>query len=292
MDDSMTQSVLEYQQGKLSLDQIRNLVLVEAYDHLRRYRRKGEDEVSEFLLVFYDRIPGLLGRFRCQGLPFRHFLLRSLRWQWTSFRADRSRARRQGWLVADAAYGSGNEDVVAEPGSGSWEPGPVRPLTVSSTRRLVLLVLKAAPYLDDGQIEAFCRHTGTDLAWLQACQHRLKTTTIVRRSKRAILVEKRGEAFYRRLLAEDEAQREFDPVRRQVFERRAMLYRRRMASLTRQQETLSTAPTHLEVATLLGMPKGSVDSGLYHLKKELVRVYSGRHDDPSGHQQRPQKTRT
>jgi len=152
--------------------------------------------------------------------------------------------------------------------------------------------LKAAPWLEEAHLEAVSRQTGVELAWLQACQHRLRATTDRRRGRRELLVEKRGDAFYRRLLAEDDARREADPERRQVHERRAGLYRTRLANLTTRQNAMSTAPTHLELAHLLGMPKGSVDSSLYHLKKELACVYSGgHHDHPTGDQQRPQETR-
>lgn len=289
MDDVLTWEVLEYQQGRASLERVRNRVLVEAFEHLRRYSRKGEDEVSEFLLEFHGRIEGLLRRFEARGLPFRHYLLRSLRWQWNSFRTDWSRRRRQAWLAADTGWGSVEE--LAESGAAAEDPPSLTLLSPVARRRLVLLALKAAPYLDDGHLEAVCRETGAELAWLQACQQRLRVTTRHRSHRREILIEKRGEAYCRRLMAEDDARREADPDRRRVHERRAGLYRTRLANLTLQQNALSTAPTHQELARLLNMPKGSVDSGLYHLKKHLRLVYSDRHDDPpSGDQQHPQKT--
>lgn len=291
MHDSLTKSVLDYQLGLVPLEAVRNLVLVETFDHLRRYGRKGEDEISEFLLGFHGKIEGLIGRFRCRGLPFRHFLLRTLRWQWNTFRTERAKERRRAQLAYDHGLGCETAEVLAEPCPG-WNPTPPPVLSPASSRRLVLLALKAAPYLDESHLEAVSRQTGVELPWLQACQYRLKAATDRRRSRRDLLVEKRGDAYYKRLQAEDDARREFDPDRRMVHERRAVLYRRRLASLSRQQSVLSTSPTHLELAVLLGMPKGSVDSGLHHLKKELACVYSGRHDDHSGgDKQRPQETR-
>lgn len=290
MEDPLTQSVLAFQSGARTLEEIRNLVLLEAFRHLRRYSRKSEDEVSDFLLDFHPKIPGLLGRFQARGLPFRHFLLRTLRWQWNSFRADRSREKRRVRLTSDAAWDEPDAEVVAEGGLGA-DAGLCKPLSTVLRRRLVLLALKAAPYLDEGHLEAVCRESGTDLAWLQACQHRLCLALRPRHQRRDVLVEKRSEAFCRRLMAEDDARREVDPERRAVHEHRAGLYRQRLSRLSRQQNALSTVPTHLEVAAVLGMPKGSVDSGLYHLKKALGSVYIGPHDPPRRHEQRPQEDR-
>lgn len=293
MEDELTQSVLGYQEGRIPFETVRDLVLVEAFAHLRRYRRKGEDEVSEFLLLFHDKIEGLLGRFRCQGLPFRHYLLRTLRWQWNTFRAGSAAERRRAWLAVDTGLG----EVLAEPGASF---GPAHAvissdvLSPSALRRLVLMALKASPYLEDLHLEEICRQTGVDLAWIQACQYRLAAVTGQRRLRREVLVEKRGTAYYRRLEAEDEVRREDDPCRREGPERRAGLYRSRLHSLSHQQRVVSAAPTHRELSSFLGIPKGSIDSGLYHLKRELASVYSSSHEDdhPGGNEQCPQEART
>ena len=286
MDDSLTQSVVDYQKGLTALDEVRNLVLLEAFRHLGRYRRKGEDEVSEFLLQFHGRIEGLLGRFHCQGLPFRHFLLRSLRWQWNSFRADRGRLRRQARLVAEAGLVDPDQ-VMAEPGG--WESSPA--LTPMDRKRLLLLALKASPWLEERHWEALSRETGLELPWLQACQHRLQAATERNRGRRQRLLDKRGEVFYRRLVAEDDARQEVDPERRQVHERRASFYRTRLTNLARREQSVSSAPTHRDLAQLLGMPKGSVDSSLYHLKKQMASVYTGQDDSSPRDEQPPQKGR-
>ena len=291
MVDPLTRLVLEFQDGKIPLGVVRNKILEEVFSHLRRHGRKGEDEVSEFLLKFHEKIPGVLARFRPQGLPFRHFLLRTLRWQWNTFRSECSRERRQAWLATDTGVGWPEGECLAEPSSPPWDPGQVPPLNPSSVKRLVLLILKASPFLEEGHLEALSAHTGTELAWLQACQRRLKETTEQRRGRRELVTLKRSEAYYKRLMAEDDARREVDPIRRQIHERRAVRYRRRLSNLSREQVAISSAPTHRELAHLLGVPKGTVDSSLHHLKKELSRVYNGDHDHPSGDQQRPQETR-
>jgi hypothetical protein len=287
MEDDLTTAVMDYKNGLVPLETIRNHVLTEAFTHLRRYRRKGEDEVSDFLLDFHTRIEGLLARFVCRGLPFRHFLLRTLRWQWNTFRAVQARQRRQAWLAVDTGL-VGEGFAVAESPAEDRDDPPL--LSPSEKRRLVLLALKACPYLEDWHLEAVSRQSGADLAWLQACQHKLTAATAERRSRRERLADKRGDAYYRRLMAEDDARREADPVRRMVHEHRASVYRSRLLHLSRQREAMTAAPTHLELARLLGMPKGSVDSGLYHLKRALASVYSGPDDAPSRHGEPAQET--
>lgn len=271
MDDALTQAVLQFQQGTLPLEQVRNLILIETFLHLSRFGRKGEDEVSEFLLEFHPRIPRLLERFHPRGLPFRHFLLRTLRWQWNSFQVERARLRRIDWLTA-TTWAAEEVSETFEPEGEGDDPEPRLGLEPLDRHRLVLLALKAAPYLSEHQVEVVSRHSGADLAWLQACQHRLQATTVARARRQHSLVERRGEVLSRRLLAEDDARREVDPDRRARCERRAQLYRTRLASLDHQKHVLTLAPTHRELARLLGMPKGTVDSSLFHLKRALKAV--------------------
>ena len=275
MQDDLTGIVLDYKNGLVPLSAVRNRVLLAAYAHLRRYRRKGEDEASEFLLEFHAKIEGLLARFTPRGLPFRHFLLRTLRWQWNTFRSTQARLRRQALLALDCGAG-GDGFAVAE--GGPEAPAELPVLTLSDRKRLVLLALKAAPYLEDHHLEEISRHSGVDLAWLQACQQKLRAATDERRGRRVQLSDRRGDAYYRRLMAEDDARRETDPQRRLVHEHRASLYRTRLLHLSRQREAMTAAPTHRDLALLLGMPKGSVDSGLYHLKRSLAATR--RHDNP------------
>jgi hypothetical protein len=272
--DDLTNAVLDYKKGLVPLEVIRNRVLIEVFAHLRRYRRKGEDEVSEFLLDFHAKIEGLLTRFVPRGLPFRHFLLRTLRWQWNTFRAVQAKLRRQALLTLDCGLSGDGFSVAEGPPEELAEPPT---LSAIERKRLVLLALKASPYLEEHHLEFVSRVAGVDFAWLQACQQKLRGLTAERRGRREQLADKRGDAFYRRLMAEDDARREADPERRMTHEHRASLYRTRLLHLSRQREAMTAAPTHRELAELLDMPKGSVDSSLYHLKRTLASVY-GDHD--------------
>ena len=52
--------------------------------------------------------------------------------------------------------------------------------------------------------------------------------------------------------------------------------RLRMRTAMQRMSRVGLAPTNLEIAKALGVPKGTVDSGLYWLKRKLASVY-----DPS-----------
>ena len=46
-----------------------------------------------------------------------------------------------------------------------------------------------------------------------------------------------------------------------------------MQSTAARMASVGISPTNLEIARILSIPKGTVDSGLYWLKKKLALVY-------------------
>ncbi len=69
-----------------------------------------------------------------------------------------------------------------------------------------------------------------------------------------------------------------DPAGRQAREQALARARRRMRLAMQRMARVGLSPTNREIAALLGVPKGTVDSGLYWLKRKLASVY-----DPDVH---------
>jgi hypothetical protein len=180
------------------------------------------------------------------------------------------------------------------PGGGA-EPAPKQLPSLhepARRNRLILLALKSALALDDAQAEELCRLTGTDLAWMQSQLAQVRELLEAQRQKNLALTERQSEVYGLRLMAEARAQLEPEPGRREIWEERARWYRERLKGLRERKRSLTMVPTHLDLGRMLGIPKGTVDSGIFHLKKELASLYNApRDDDSSGNQQPPQKRR-
>jgi hypothetical protein len=287
--DSLTEKVLACRAGQLEQKPVQDQILLLVYGHLRAGHR-DEDDVSGFLLEFFPRIKGLMERFRDKGVPFRHYLLRTVRWHWTSYLIAKNHAEANAHLLQEPnhlSYDDSFVDSMDVAESPEFEPQPQ-----VHQKRLVLLALKSAAYLEDLQVEEVCRRTGTDLAWLQSKVDQIKSSVESQAGKVKNLTQRQGEVYWQRLVAEDRVRREPDPERRKAWERRASLYRQRLTGLRERKRSVSLTPTHLDLGKMLGLPKGTVDSGIFHLKKELASLYTDPRDPPSGNQQPAQKTRT
>ena len=279
MDENLTALVLNYQKRQITLKTARDAVLSAAYQFLQRRHGRDEDEVSEFLLDFYDKIPNLMERFQDQGLPFRHFLLRSLTWQWKTFQTTRIQQARHEEALSRWATDEYKGDLVSEPAEVPvWTTE--KDISHEIGKSLVLLILKTWSELSPSQVEILAAKAGLDLAWVQASAARLEAVVAKRKARLHSVLQRLSEAHLKRVVVEQDCQTEADPCRRAELERKADWYRKRIRSLLAQRASIRVAPTHQELAHLLGIPKGTIDSRVYHLKHALVSEYSTEHDGP------------
>ena len=63
---------------------------------------------------------------------------------------------------------------------------------------------------------------------------------------------------------------------REELDDKMALYRRRLRRLESQIRHIPMAPSNADIAALLGMPKGSVDSGLFYLRNFLRTLEEAR----------------
>lgn len=88
---------------------------------------------------------------------------------------------------------------------------------------------------------------------------------------------RRNKAFSQARLIEAELKAETAPERIESLQIALHRARRRTAGSAARMAKVGVSPTNLEIARILGIPKGTVDSGLFWLKKKLTSVY-----DPEG----------
>ncbi len=84
---------------------------------------------------------------------------------------------------------------------------------------------------------------------------------------------RRNKAFAAIRLLEHELLAETEPGKRAFLEKSLARMRLRMSTAMQRMSRVGVAPTNLEISKALGVPKGTVDSGLYWLKRKLASVY-------------------
>jgi hypothetical protein len=283
MDQDYTQAVIAYQRTGLGGEKLLNALSLFVYRYPRRYSWCTEDDCSDFFLVFFPRLRRIIKRYSYCGRPFETYLRSCLRWHLLSF-SGRRRARlcRERVLGSPEAWGMVHENEN-EPVLGAEPPAYSRPVSypvdargrlvsVHGVRQVVLLLMKCVLDAGDQLIEHVAYVTGYDPHWLYHATERLRITMARRQARLEYLCRKRCACFFQILMLRDELNNCCEPERRADLRRRSETEHRRFRAIGREIASVPRSPTHEEIARILGIPKGSVDSGVHYARNTVARM--------------------
>ena len=133
-------------------------------------------------------------------------------------------------------------------------------------RRMLYVLLKTADLLDDREFAALVDATGCHPDSLHRLFSRLERLREPAYRRRQMLRDRRNRAFAALHLCVVRARKEPEPGPRGRLLRCAARYRRTVAVAQFELSRVRIAPSNRHIATVLGIPKGTVDTGLHRLQ--------------------------
>lgn len=280
----LTEMVLDYQRTGEGYEKLRRRV--EQWVYFFPADRPGfaQEDCADFLLHARPRIPVMLRRYEHSDRSFEHYLAKTLRWQLRSFARVRRRRSRMFEIsrapdLWDGLVGvaEGEEPFAASDGvAGAGAQirivprhRPRRPRR-GAAKRIMILALKAAPVISDAQLAEVARLTGYSPDWLKECRGRLRADVARRESRRVELRLRRNDAFFRVRMAQDELFTTTEPDRRERLAREIERQNHRLRKAREELSRVPAVPTNAELARIVGLPKGTIDSALHQLKRTLA----------------------
>ncbi|TFG62413.1 MAG: hypothetical protein E4H36_08045 [Spirochaetales bacterium] len=273
---SITEDILRYQETGCGLDQIVEKICLYVYRYPRRTMRWDEDDCSDFFCYFFPKIKNLVNRFKYTGKPFEAYLVVSLKYQFRSFLSWKKQKKLEQKLsgyeyflastMEDAAY-------AAEPLLPGYEPPGFNVTSGRGKRRFLFLVLKGYPFITSTMLEKIAVMTGYEAAWLLTRIEALRGCMEVHRQRLEKLGRKRNRYYFNIYKIHEELQLEVRHEKREELYKLLDFNKDRMRRTLGEINRVPKCPTHKEIALVLGIPKGSVDSGLFYLKNTLAGVF-------------------
>ncbi len=307
MKNELHNLVLEYRSSGKGRELILERVAALVYNSHAKYGFDDEDDAANALLRFRGRIDKLVDRFEDRGLPFDAYLASCLRYLARTVRRDRRRVAERATLCERAAYRDPARIDAASGGDGSpdfsearAEARPYPSETAAGTpsrrrprarggivprcqaeaaalsSRIVFLAIKCAWEMDEEGVERAAESAGVSREWLAAAVEQARRSLEPERARVDCLVERRNASWTRLRLLEARASFETDSYRKERLALAMERERRRSDKVKAELATLRTVVPNSVVARILGVPKGTVDSGLYYLRKRLLAAGEGR----------------
>jgi hypothetical protein len=265
------------------------------YDEYWRFGFDDEDDAANALFKHGGNIERLIDRFVDRGRPFDVYLAKSLRYLARTVRRER-RQKLDRELVCErtAHFESGESEAKADPpfanpgekeidcaaGTFAHTVHRRRPRArgglvrcgssekAAYSSRLIFLALKCAWEIDEEGITHVAAAAKVDREWLASSIEQARRSLVSERARIESLAERRNASWCRRQLLEARSANEADPYRRERLVSAIRRERRRHERVQREFSTLRTLVPNSVVARILGVPKGTVDSGIYYLRKQ------------------------
>lgn len=261
-----------------------------------------EEDCAEFFLSFYSRIPYIIQHYQEQGKGIEAYLRTCLKWHMKTYLKSKLKENRaqqfafSEWKLYAPAWVEEDTTGVEPMGIELCEshppmqkgnqrrkprqtqfrqkkPGKLpaeQALAVKDkqARKLLLLCLKAAYDLKDQTIQSIAQSIGIHPEVLFHLIEVTRTTLLKKEERFRKLQDKRSRLYFRICSLQDEMDRCSDLLSKEKLVKRLSRMRHCFQKLQKKLSHHYLAPTHQKVAEILGIPKGSIDSTLYYLKKD------------------------
>ncbi len=307
---SLTNVVMDCQNDVLDIKQATDIIAEHVYTYeTRRWNiRRNEDEFSDFITEFYQRIPNIIRTFRYYGIPFEHYLRRCIKLWGLAFYKRRSRN-----MVRDASlelenaplfrygqidYAHDNRYNGYKTGSGAWQlrenridmagvlgeiigepPGggaSVR-LTGYQRNRILVIALKCTQWISCGQLRQVARITGVKYRHLYALCERLRIRYADTFNTANHFMQSLDRLFHRLMSYYLRLQDETNTIsQKNMLLDNIRTLREKIYSKNVGETRVRLAPSNSEISQLLGIPKGTVDSTMRAMRKDLRQRYNER----------------
>jgi hypothetical protein len=273
--------------GRISKRELEEGVFQFIFKNLGRYRLwyRNKDDCVDFVCSTYPLISGAIDRYRNTGSSFDAYIATQLR-----FAQRRQADRRKKEEAFEEAYGNdwAREDEVREREE-TYEAGVSDGETAKgglAKRQAVLALLKSYYRAGDDLVRDVAKHSGVSVESLYDMIRRLREAR-AESEGRYRQARERAHGHYYRCLMYERKMRESERGSSGYRELERKLERARKAA-ERGRERISrmrVTATNLEIARVLGISKGAVDSALFTIRRKAAAQSAAA--KPSGAPQPP-----
>ena len=231
---------------------------------VRRLYNWDRADNDEYLSWLYPRISQAIGAYRETGSTFESYIGSIVKMTAKEFRSKKAHT----YVSESAAWMSVFPDMYTSEDPPEYicteeeaAPNPENP------RQLLILILKCCCYVSEDFIEKAAPSLGVPPEELSRMVNRLKKCREKREQNNIELQEKANYQFYRCMFFEKRLKAvPEDSITAQRIRGKLERGRERLARIRRKLAQRLPDPSNYQIAKVLGISKGTVDSVLYRLK--------------------------
>jgi len=261
---SLNEFFADYSAGLLEKEKLEGEIFKAVKEDVRRLANWDRADNDEYLSWLYPRISHAIGAYHETGSSFETYIGSMVRMTAKEFRSRKART----YLAESAAWISVFPDMYTYENPPEYScveetasPKPVNP------RQLLILILKCCCYVSDDFLERVAPKLGVLPEELSRMVNFLKKLREKREQFNAELQEKANYQFYRCIFYEKRLKAlPENSITSQRIRDRLNRGRERLSNIRQRLAKRLPDPSNSQIAKILGISKGTVDSVLYRLK--------------------------
>ncbi|MDR0622873.1 MAG: hypothetical protein LBG10_00390 [Treponema sp.] len=258
----------QYTWGNLEKKQFEGLIfecILENYQCFHLYDWDRDDYV-DYLCWLYPRMSRAIDNYRETGSTFEAYIFAMVRWSAREYRsrlADHHVTEHTAWMLHSSELPV--HDI--EPEYLPPEPGQK---TVANPRQILLLLLKSYYFVSEDFLGRAAPCLGMDKKQLSDMIHKLRELRIKREEEIRSLQERIHCQFYRCIIFEKRLNAVPENSAHYIkMKARLTRARNRLEAMRKRLTGIRLDATNRQIAEVLGIPKGTVDSNLSALKNRM-----------------------
>ncbi len=282
--ENITDAMMKYKQTGIGYEDLLKKIGILVYSMMKDKYKMNEDDRSDFFCMFYKKIPNLIKRFEYHGTPFEAYLNVSIRWNIKSFRISKSKYRSiQKAIYKKPFYLIPHENDFTEIIKTDFHisetakevlrlEGTKEILSDTIRKRLLYIYLIESDHIDERIKEGIIRITGYKRKWLETCSEKLKEKVERRLNRIKLIKTRRNTAFLESHILQEKCSFAENNNEKEELKDQINKLRKRIDQMNKDISKAIVRPTHKDIADILQIPKGSIDSGIYYIKNSFKEM--------------------
>ena len=288
--EKLTLMLISYRNGILPRKKLVETISLFVYKFpLKKYRWR-EDDCSEFFSYFFPKITKIIDSFIIKDVPFEAFLVKTLKLQIKTFASRKTSEEINRKILKNKEfwqYDENNETYCAEPDidfykrdynptysfiKNIFSNDKIKKKNKTLKKRFLLLVLKNINNIKEAEIPAIAEILNRDKEWLYEAFAKINQKIENKLKRKKLLEERRNRHFCRLYLLHEFLSDSETSEEKKRYSLAIIKIKSYINKLTEKLNVITTEPTHKDIAEVMNIPKGSVDSGLFYFKLSLENI--------------------
>jgi hypothetical protein len=256
----------KYIQGSLKKKEFEGLIFQYCLDNRSRFCLPNwdRDEYTDYLCWLYPRISRSIDHYREVGSCFDAYIRCLVRWSAKEYRSREA----DHTVTENACWNARTVDMMVcsrEPEYAADTPPAFKP--VPNPRQVLILLLKSYYFVSDDFLDRIAPAIGVKKEKLRLLIDELRQRRLVRDEEIRTLRERIHCQFYRCIsMTKRAAAAPAGSVFQEKIRQRLIRAKIRLAAMRKRLQSIRHEASNRQVAEVLGIPKGTVDSNLYAIK--------------------------